>query len=436
MWMLESDHYGGGAIASDVRGREPMKFELMKPITAGATIIAVGLMAACAGQTNPGATRGAQEKIFETNVTNDLTLSSGEPEIAIDPKNPHHIAIVEFALGSAKIPAYSRNVLGDLNMDPPTKREATGNSGRVMLSTDGGNTWTPHPPPVFGPGPLAARGGDPMIAYGPDGTLYVGDEPFPEDPAKWSNFSLYGQVYTASTDDGKTFGPPKSSDGPMDRPWLVVDQSNGAVYTVSSGQYNAKTNEHNVPGPDAPMDRWLVAWQPHLAGKSEPRRIGGPDFSASGGSTLAAAHGVVAATFVLGGAQPGLGFTGARPEPTPVPASLQSIVQSGVTSCSMQAPCLFFETSSDQGLHWSRHQVVVPGGFNAQRANVSADPTTPGRYAIAVMSAARTNFLVLTTKDSGATWSGPVAVAEAAPGVDFKQWMAFGPSGVIGLMWW
>jgi hypothetical protein len=49
----------------------------------------------------------AQEKIFETNVTNDLTISSGEPEIAVEAKNPRNMAIVEFGVGSPRRPAYS-----------------------------------------------------------------------------------------------------------------------------------------------------------------------------------------------------------------------------------------------------------------------------------------------------------------------------------------
>jgi len=51
------------------------------------------------------AASGASDKIFETNVTNDLTISSGEPEIAVDPTDPKRLAIIEFAIGSAEAPA-------------------------------------------------------------------------------------------------------------------------------------------------------------------------------------------------------------------------------------------------------------------------------------------------------------------------------------------
>jgi hypothetical protein len=377
------------------------------------------------------------DKIFETNVTGDLNISSGEPEIAVDPKNPRNLAIVEFGAGSDKRPANSYN---PLDADALTKdlEGATANTGRVMLSKDGGNHWWPHAPPAYDPNASPhPGGGDPFIAYGPDGTLYVGGEtgpaPKPGAPIDISTTNIF---VAPSRDGGKTFAPAQSAGTPEDRPWITVDQTTGTVYTASTGTIDANTKVHNVPpGPDVTNDRWLVTWQPHLAGKSAPQRIGGPDFSGAGGSTITAAHGVIAATFVLGGPTPGAGSTGGPPAPTPVPASLQNIVQGGVTSCSMQAPCLFFETSSDQGRHWTRHHIPVAGGFSGQRANVAADPEKPGRYAIAVLTPTRTNFLVLVTDDSGATWSGPVTIPETAAGADFKQWMAYGPTGALGLVW-
>ena len=383
----------------------------------------------------------AQEKIFETNVTNDLNVSSGEPEIAVDPKNPSHLAVIEFGIGSAGAPAASYNLMDG---DAAKTIAASAYDGRVMQSWDGGTHWTQAgPPPASDPNSPMHGGGDPMIAIGPDGTIYAADEPPPASRAQPGStpppLALYLSYFTfmiaASTDGGHTFGAPKQVGTPVDRPWMKVDPSTGTVYTVSSGPLNPKTGQHNVPGPDAPNDRWLVAWQPHLAGKSEPRRLGGPDFSASGGNTITAAHGVIAATFVLGGPVPGAGFTGAAPAPRPVPASLAGLMQDGITSCSLQAPCLFFQTSSDQGQHWTRHHVVVPGGFNGQHTNVSADPGRPGRYAISVLSPDRAHVLVTVTDDSGATWARPVTVPEIASGVDFKQWMEYGPTGVLGVIW-
>ena len=182
--------------------------------------------------------------------------------------------------------------------------------------------------------------------------------------------------------------------------------------------------------------------------------MGGPDFSAGMGNTMTAANGVIASTFVLGS----LTFEGGPPSkgPTPIPDSLRPLVKDGVRSCSLTALCLFFQTSSDQGRTWTRHYVPVAGGFSGFFTYVSADPGFPGRYAVGVLNRDATGFRVLLTDDSGGTWSKPIAVPQVAPaaaptaaagaagespfdimnrGTILKPWMAYGPSGVLGVMW-
>ncbi len=60
-----------------------------------------GMAAVGTSEARPREKANTRDGIFETNVTNDLDIASGEPEIAIDPRNPRHLAIIEFALGSA-----------------------------------------------------------------------------------------------------------------------------------------------------------------------------------------------------------------------------------------------------------------------------------------------------------------------------------------------
>jgi hypothetical protein len=237
---------------------------------------------------------------------------------------------------------------------------------------------------------------------------------------------------TASTDGGKTWTVPQPLETPRDRPWLKVDESTGTVYTASTGPFNPKTKVYNVPGDDAPFDRWLTAWKPHLTGHSEPRRLGGPDFGAAGGSTMTAANGTLAATFILGVPRPLQKSTG---EPEPVPASLRSLMKDGVTTCSAKAPCLFFETSNDEGQTWKRHHVPVPGGISSYFVNVAADAGRPGRYALGVLDGTGTQLRTMVTDDYGETWTGPHAIPETAKGGNFKQWMDYSPNGVLGFMW-
>src|SRR5438105_5077991 len=81
------------------------------------------------------AASGAPENPFEMNVTNDLTISSGEPQIAADPTKSKNVAIVEFASGSKEAPAYTF-VAGNIE---DFKDAIMTHTGRVMLSTDGGD---------------------------------------------------------------------------------------------------------------------------------------------------------------------------------------------------------------------------------------------------------------------------------------------------------
>ena len=158
----------------------------MKITKISGALTLVSVLMACASLAWASGNDRTQSGIFETNVTNDLDISSGEPEIAIDPANPRELAIVEFAIGSAKVPAYSTDpvMVGGKRL-----RGAMVNDGRLMLSKDGGNTWTPRPSPLFDP--AYSFGADPAIAYGPDGTLYVAEVLSPKDRAKSFDFINY-----------------------------------------------------------------------------------------------------------------------------------------------------------------------------------------------------------------------------------------------------
>jgi hypothetical protein len=412
----------------------------MRARSGNAITILVGALAVCASQSWAAEKAPAPDKIFETNITKDLNISSGEPQLAVDPTDAHNIAIIEFASGSAAVPAWTRNTI--MEHDAPGAKptgDANPHLGRLQLSKDGGNTWTVRAPPAYDPEQAShPGGGDPMIAYGPDGTLYAADctgqAPISGNVVISGMDSLHNvkMFIAASMDGGKTFTQPQQIETPRDRPWLKVDQSSGTVYTASTGTFNVKTKAFNLSGAGMVMDRWLTAWKPHLAGHSEPRRMGGPDFSAAGSSTMSAANGMVAVAFLIGGAEPGGMGRGA---PTPVPASLQSLIKDDTKTCSGAAPCVFFETSADEGQSWTRHHVPLPAGVAGRAAHVAADPGRPGRYAVGLLSANGKSLFSVVTDDYGETWSAPSTVAETVQGDDFKQWMDYSPNGVLGYMW-
>jgi len=406
-----------------------------------------GLMAGVMLTSIPAATiaQPDAEGMFEANVTNNLNWTTGEPQVAVNPKNPRNLVIADHPMGTEKTPAYSVD---------PTSPEGLRRSGEVdreyqtviaTVSEDGGRTWRTvgKPGPLFHPDrPKQHLGGDPMAAAGPDGTLYIAGDVYSRTPgAGWAeiDWPTAGVAVAWSGDGGKTFSLPQLTGTPLNRPWMTVDQSTGTVYTVSFGFLDPNSGEHGqlaiFQSPDDPnrgsaiADRWLVAWAPRLASKSEPRQLGGPDFGATLSSTIAAAHGVVAATFTY--PSPFQAAKGSA-EP-PLPASLRKLVPASA-SCTGEQPCLFFQTSKDQGKSWTRRFVPTPAGISGLSAHVAADPLRPGHYAIGVATADRLGLSTMRTTDSGVTWASS-AVPQTTKGVVFKQWMAAGPTGVLGYMW-
>jgi hypothetical protein len=79
--------------------------------------------------------------------------------------------------------------------------------------------------------------------------------------------------------------------------------------------------------------------------------------------------------------------------------------------------------------------VPISGGVSSHWVNVAADPGQPGRYAIGILNRDATSLVVVVTDNSGETWSAPSTIPEKAEGKDFKQWMDYGPTGVLGFMW-
>lgn len=385
------------------------------------------------------------DKIFEVNVTSNLNWSTGEPQITINPKSPRNLLIADHPMGTEKTPAYSVDPTSPEGLRRVREVDREYQVVVATVSDDGGRTWRAgsKPGPLFDPKkPEQHLGGDPMAAAGPDGTLYVAGDVYSRKPgADWSeiDWGTAGVAVAWSGDGGKTFSQPQLAGTPLNRPWMTVDQSTGTVYTVSFGWLDPKSGKHgqlpiflNADDPNrgaAIADRWLVAWSPRLTSKTEPRRIGGPDFGATLASTITAAHGVVATTFAYpfrfqapaGSAEPSL------------PASLRRVVPASA-SCTGQRPCLFFQTSKDQGQSWTRHYVPIPAGISGLGAHVAADPLRPGHYAIGVATGDRLGLRVLRTTDSGATWASST-VPQTVKGVVFKQWMAAGPTGVLGYMW-
>ncbi len=179
----------------------------------------------------------------------------------------------------------------------------------------------------------------------------------------------------------------------FDRPWVKVDQSTNVVY--ASG---ANIVDH---------ERFLTASTDGGRSFGTIYAVDSPDYPSGGNpsGTIAAAHGVLAVAYTAA----------AAPHAT--------------------CPCVIFETSTNYGASFTRHVVPIVNPASVPRPFITADPNRRGHFALAIFDATGTENQVYTTYDAGTTWRGPALVGEQPPNQRFKQWITFGPSGQLALVW-
>jgi hypothetical protein len=366
----------------------------------------------------------------QVNVTNDATHRFGEPEVAVNPKNPNNLVYIimsnrstyscESALNPLCAPLVAGSPVGAWTV--PGWWDA-----KVYVSFDRGNTWDA----VNFDGVPAVRGfpgegtdhsdllskADPMMTVTADGTFYIGWDAFHFcHPGVGSCLGAVdaGIAVSRSTDGGRTWSTPVLTGTGVDRPWMTAALSTGTVYEASSGPINAAVSNGNpnlpIGGPSQPSDRWVVA-SPDGVDWTAPQRLGGGSFSGASGATISAAGGELAA-----------GFLG-----TSAPACTFFV---GLSA----GKCVVFETSVDSGMTWSRHAVPAPSGVTGN-VLVAADPAQAGTFTVAVLNSTSSDFSVFVTHDDGVTWSGPTTVTDNPSTVKFKTWINYSPQGVVGLAW-
>jgi hypothetical protein len=269
-----------------------------------------------------------------------------------------------------------------------------------------------------------------MVTATPDGTFYIAWNALHLSLEAVQRLAVLdgGIAVSKSTDGGRTWSRPVFTGTPTDRPWMTTDASTGRIY-VASGSASIVGLESGRLGPtstgdvNAPVgtinDRWLVSSKDGVHW-TKPQRFGGggePGYSAGHLGLMSAAHGIVATAFASDDA-----------------GECQFFVHA-------QAPCTVFQTTRDAGLSWLRHAVPVEfdssggGGDESSLILVAADPAHAGRYAVAILDASHTQFLVYRTDNSGKTWRGLTRVTDDPNTSKSKPWMAYSPRGVLGLMW-
>jgi hypothetical protein len=393
---------------------------------------AAALLAASVGTASGAASSGQ----LEVNVMNE-PVRGGEPELAVNPRNPANLVIGHTAVGNT----YANN---------SSAAGMTAVNDGLQVSHDGGKTWTADKalhtsgysegpnPYLMAHGQPTATGftstvngvGDPIEANGPDGTLYAGGvlaHTTPTGPPPFG-FSVPqgGIAVVRSTDGGRTFSPisvvlgDQNVEGmvgrgmnprgistfgviPFDRPWIAVDQSTGAVYVSTTGhpqRYVAVSHDKGRTWGRIEAFDCDEATPPNAN-----HDVTCATYPQTGDGNIAAARGVLAGTYISRAA-PG-------------------------STC----PCVVFQTSTDAGAHWSRHVVTtgVPGG---EGVFVAADPSHKGRFAVLIRTFVPQEVQVVTTGDSGNTWSTPTALGnESVQHTTNRPWIAYGPTGVLAALW-
>jgi hypothetical protein len=280
----------------------------------------------------------------------------------------------------------------------------------IAVSHDRGASFVVPRSDPADPGPMprapAHQCSDTTATLGPDGVLYTGGGWY-DTPGGFVDY--YNMYVARSTDGGTTWSPPVFATGDRDvAQTLLLGRNTGHSDRLFVTADN-RTGTLYASATDLPrFVRWVVASHdqgrtfgpPHAIDSNLYPQIQGQQ---AGDYVPAAANGLLAFTYTASAA-PG-------------------------ATC----PCGIFETSRDDGATWTRHPAPFPANW------VAKDPGHPGRFAImsgqgVTATPAYPGAIALaTTDDSGATWSKPVLLGEPAGQPKLQPWIAYSPSGVLGV---
>ena len=376
----------------------------------------------------------------QVNVTNDSTHRWGEPEIAVNPRNPNNMVYAIVGVGftnacqaaAATDPTSPCRLVNTVFGPQPAGLQNNDPAFSIIsawVTFNGGRTWkrtldVPGKLPVFPPGHQgAASPGDPLVTAGPDGTFYLGWDAIHFVNLPTTIVDQGGIAVSKSKDGGLTWSNPVLTGTPIDRPFFASDLSTGVIYESSTGQAPGPLGSGDpTTVPVGPSDRQLVSSNDGVHWTTaHPLGTSGALFS---GIYISAAHGKLGGAFLTGA--PDNSLCGVAP-----------------------TPCTIFQTTSDAGATWSRHVLPAPNTYTGSPL-VAADPSKPGHFAIALLMNNSAEFFVYQTNDSGETWNGPATVSDDINKSHYHAWMAFSPGrgddddradhddhhgSVLGLMW-
>jgi hypothetical protein len=380
-----------------------------------AALAASALVPAAAGASGP--------------ITRDFAVHPGsgigEPQVAVNPHDTRNLVIGENDSGvsvsrdrgatwkQVALPNPGDNVLA---VGPGGRFSYSALDGDVRSSRDGGTTWESVGNWV---GTVAAQAHDaaPTGAGAAPGREAGCSAPEPEGPV--------------SADPGEGPGPQIIG---CDRPWLAADARTGRLYVSFT------VHDDSGGGEGAP------AWElSSLACKTTI--LTNPAFDC--GRQYVSASGDWGRTWSHfqpfdSSAYPAGATGGFSAGPVASHGKLATAYLAASVPSGRPCPCTVFETSADDGTTWSRHVVpaAVPGAalVSTEQSTLfepytAADPSRAGRYAVMVFDPSQTHLLVFVTADSGVHWRGPARLAEPGGVKRYLPWIAFGPTGALGVIW-
>lgn len=374
--------------------------------------------------------RAASSNI-QVDVSNTSNWHGGEPELAANPVAPNNVVMVWPEEDSTGV--YRNPVTGTFDAATGTALGYTDDAGfsrcGLGVSNDGGATWSRSVLPAqTAQSTLCSDAG---VAAGPNGTFYavvitfhqpleqvpgVPPSAFPDVLGSYQPEQGEADVVLSSADGGRTWTYPpvdaignRGNDaaryeagsqpatggmGTGDRPWISVDQKTGTVYVSGTADIIQFNGTYRT-------EAWITASHNGAKTFGTIYPVDSPALPENGGDDIASDHGVLAVAYVGSAAN----------------SSTDEVI---------------FETSTNDGKSFVPHALAAPvsSGESAFGVNVAADPSHAGHYAVAVPGSGATGLIVYQTENSGATWSPPVTV----PVGTNRPWMAFSPSGVLGVM--
>jgi hypothetical protein len=320
-----------------------------------------------------------------------------EPDVAVSPVNP---LIAVAAAHDGRFP----------------------NGGAVSISYswthDAGRHWQHAPMPglTVATGGVWARASDPVVAFGPDGAVYISTLVFDLGCPS-------GVAVSRSIDGGRTFAPPVLADFSDtcafsdDKNWLVVDTSPTSPHRGRLYQFWTPFLTDDA-GNDAGSPQ-MVRWSDDRGRHWGPRTLVSAEHANTQGSQpMLHPDGTITDAYLNFGND----SAGEEPEHQ-VGAQARSPRPTPAAEPEPAGEVLVATTSRDGGATWSAETVVTdrigegPDGIRCCLPSAVADPRTGLLYA--VWTDVELDVVNLSRSSDGRRWSAPIEVTRSPqPGLE------------------